>query len=153
IQSFARFVILGEGASERLVIARLAEAMGVPLDASFVPVVPLAGRYVDHFWTLLRDLRIPYATLVDLDLGRAHGGAAMLRRMIEKLRDHGNDLAENYCVVLGLIDPADLPHLTDDALLNDNEAFNWVSALQQEGVFFSFPLDIDFAMLAAFPNA
>jgi len=38
---FARFAILGEGDSERLLIPRIAEAMGVQLDPSFVPVVPL----------------------------------------------------------------------------------------------------------------
>ncbi|MEF9605507.1 AAA family ATPase, partial [Paracoccus sp. PXZ] len=37
---FARFVILAEGDSERVVLPRLAEARGVPLDPSFVPVVP-----------------------------------------------------------------------------------------------------------------
>lgn len=83
---FARFVILGEGASERIVISRVAEAMGVCLDPSFVPIVPLAGRYVDHFWTLLDNLRIPYATLVDLDLGRAHGGVKLVEEVITKLR-------------------------------------------------------------------
>ena len=47
---FARFVILGEGDSERIILPRIAEAMGVPLDPSFVPIVPLGGRYVPHFW-------------------------------------------------------------------------------------------------------
>jgi putative ATP-dependent endonuclease of OLD family len=46
---FARFVVLGEGDSERIVMPRIAEAMGVPLDPSFVPIVPLGGRYVSHF--------------------------------------------------------------------------------------------------------
>lgn len=67
---FARFVILAEGDSERVVLPRLAEAKGVPLDPSFVPVVPLGGRYVSHFWRLLTDLGIPYATLLDFDIGR-----------------------------------------------------------------------------------
>lgn len=40
---FARSVILGEGDSERLVIPRAAEVMGVQLDPSFVPIVPLGG--------------------------------------------------------------------------------------------------------------
>jgi len=150
---FARFVILGEGASERLVITRIAEAMGVPLDPSFVPIVPLAGRYVDHFWTLLDDLRIPHATLVDLDLGRSHGGTSLLRRMIQNLQAGGNDLSENFYVASGVTDLADLPNLTDDELLNENEAFNWIVGLREEDVYFSFPLDIDFSMLAAFPEA
>ena len=67
---FARFVILGEGDSERFIIPQLAEKMGISLDPSFVPVVPLGGRFVNHFWCLLNELGIPHATLLDLDLGR-----------------------------------------------------------------------------------
>ena len=33
---FARFVILGEGASEEVVLPRLAEALQLPIDRSFV---------------------------------------------------------------------------------------------------------------------
>ncbi len=40
-------------------LPRLAEAMSVPLDPSVSPVVPLAGRYVEHFWELLNDRQIP----------------------------------------------------------------------------------------------
>jgi len=38
---FARFVILGEGSSEEVVLPRLAEAMGLDIDRSFAAVVPL----------------------------------------------------------------------------------------------------------------
>ena len=40
---FARFVVLGEGASEEVVLPRLAEAMGLDIDRSFVAVVPWAA--------------------------------------------------------------------------------------------------------------
>ena len=53
---FARFVILVEGNSERVVLPRLAEAEGIILDPSFVAVVPLGGRHVQHFWRLLNGL-------------------------------------------------------------------------------------------------
>ena len=33
------------------------------------------------------------------------------------------------------------------------EEHNWLKALREEGIFFSFPLDIDFAMLTAFQEA
>ncbi|WP_312841738.1 ATP-dependent endonuclease [Sinorhizobium psoraleae] len=56
---FARFVVLGEGASEEVVLPRLAEAMGLDIDRSFVAVVPLGGRHVNHLWRLLTDLDIP----------------------------------------------------------------------------------------------
>lgn len=150
---FARFVVLGEGDSERLVIPRIAEAMGVQLDPSFVPIVPLGGRYVSHFWKLLNDLRIPHATLLDLDLGRAHGGAALIADVVSKLGEIDNDLSENALVEAGTIDPAEVGAIEDSDLLDEGEDNDWLKALREEGIFFSFPLDIDFAMLSAFPDA
>jgi len=149
---FARFVILGEGDSERLVIPRIAEAMGVQLDPSFVSIVPLGGRYVSHFWRLLNDLRIPHATLLDLDLGRPHGGVALITDVISKLGEFDNDLSENTLVVAGTIDPNKVDAMEDSDLLDEGEDNDWLKALREEGIFFSFPLDIDFAMLSAFPE-
>lgn len=150
---FARFVILGEGDSERLVIPRIAEAMGIQLDPSFVPIVPLGGRYVSHFWRLLSDLRIPHATLLDLDLGRKHGGAALIADVVDKLREIDEDLSENSIVQSSTIDPADVGNLEDSNLLDEGEDNDWLKALREQGIFFSFPLDIDFAMMSAFPTA
>lgn len=150
---FARFVVLAEGDSERLAIPRIADASGLALDPSFVPIVPLGGRHVVHFWRLLSDLGIPHATLLDLDLGRVHGGANAIRSVIANLAAVGNDLGDNASVKLGIVDLNDLPTLEDWALADGFEANVWLQALKQEGVFFSDPLDIDFAMLAAFPEA
>jgi putative ATP-dependent endonuclease of the OLD family len=150
---FARFVILGEGDSERFVIPRIAEAMGVQLDPSFVPIVPLGGRYVSHFWRLLNNLRIPYATLLDLDLGRAHGGATLIADVVAKLEDIENDLSENALVKDGTISLDDVDAIEDSDLLDEGEEHVWLKALSHEAIFFSFPLDIDFAMLKAFPGA
>ena len=150
---FARFVILAEGDSERIVLPRLAEAKCVPLDPSFVPVVPLGGRYVSHFWRLLTDLGIPYATLLDFDLGRAHGGASTIRTTVEALGQIGQDLADNPLVLGGKIDRGDLEELTDGDVSNDWEDNDWLQALRHESVFFSDPIDLDFAMLVAFPAA
>ena len=150
---FARFVILAEGDSERIVLPRLAEARGVPLDPSFVPVVPLGGRYVSHFWRLLTDLDIPHATLLDFDLGRAHGGANMIRTVFAALEQVDRDLANNPLVNEGTIDLDDLENLTDRDVFDDWEENDWLQALKHEAVFFSDPVDLDFAMLAAFPAA
>lgn len=150
---FARFVILGEGDSERLVIPQIAEAMRIPLDPSFVPIVPLGGRYAAHFWKLLKDLDIPYATLLDLDLGRAHGGVKLIADVVAKLRELGKDLSENEFAKAGKIDPGKVGTLKDSDILKDDENNDWLNALRREGIFFSFPLDIDFAMLSAFPKA
>jgi predicted ATPase len=150
---FARFVVLGEGDSERFLIPRVSEAMGVQLDPSFVPIVPLGGRYVSHLWRLLNDLRIPHVTLLDLDLGRSHGGATLIADVVAKLREIDNDLSENPLVQAGTIDPAEVDDVEDSDLLEEGEDNDWLKALRKEGIFFSFPLDIDFAMLSAFPAA
>lgn len=150
---FARFVILGEGDSERIVLPLLADAMGVTLDSSFVPIVPLGGRHVDHFWKLLDALQIPHATLLDLDLGRAHGGDNTIRTTVESLAKIGNDLNSNFGVMMGEVDLADLPALSDRDMTDGFADNNWMQALKDEGVFFSDPLDLDFSMLSAFPDA
>lgn len=56
---FARYVVLGEGDTEEVVLPRVAQARGVLLDASFVAMVPLGGRHTNHLWKLLNDLHIP----------------------------------------------------------------------------------------------
>jgi hypothetical protein len=150
---FARFVILAEGDSERIVVPRLAEALGVSLDPSFVPIVPLGGRYVSHFWRLLTDLGIPHATLLDFDLGRAHGGANMIRTVFAALEQVGHDLTTNPLLVDGTINLDDLEDLTDEDVLDDWKDNDWLQALRHEAIFFSDPIDLDFAMLRAFPIA
>lgn len=150
---FARFVILAEGDSEQLVIPRIAEAMDISLDPSFVPIVPLGGRYCTHFWRLLSDLKIPYATLLDFDIGRAHGGANMIRTVVANLASIGVDLNANREAKLGFVDAEAVGDLEDAHLWLNYDDNHWVQALEEEGVFFSDPLDLDFAMLEAFPDA
>ena len=86
---FARFVVLVEGDSERIVLPRLAEAEGFLVDPSFVAIVPLGGRHVQHFWNLLNGLSIPFATLLDLDLGRNGGGYGRVKTAISHLIEQG----------------------------------------------------------------
>ena len=150
---FARFVILGEGDSEQLVIPCIAEAMGVALDPSFVPIVPLGGRHVTHFWRLLDDLDIPYATLLDFDIGRVHGGANIIRSIAEKLDGIGVDLNTTTPAIEGEIDPDTLEDLEDEELWVHYDDNYWLKALEEVGVFLSDPLDLDFSMLEAFPGA
>jgi putative ATP-dependent endonuclease of the OLD family len=86
---FARFAVLGEGASEEVVLPRLADALGFAVDRSFVAVVPLGGRHVNHLWRLLTDLDIPHATLLDLDWGRAGGGWGRIKTACKQLLENG----------------------------------------------------------------
>jgi putative ATP-dependent endonuclease of OLD family len=150
---FARFVVLGEGASEEVVLPRLAEAMGLDIDRSFVAVVPLGGRHVNHLWRLLTDLDIPYATLLDLDWGRDGGGWGRIKTACSQLLDVGVAPA----AIFPELDPAgpaaqlavfDRYDAGDVANLR-----SWANALRRHNVFFCTPLDLDYSMLRAFWSA
>ena len=67
------------------------------LDPSFVAIVPLGGRHVQHFWRLLRGLCIPYATVLDLDLGRNGGGFGRVKTSIQHLLDMGVEPVPEIC--------------------------------------------------------
>jgi len=142
---FSRFVVLGEGDTEELVIPRLARARGVELDPSFVAIVPLGGRHTNHFWRLLRGLDIPHATLIDLDYGRAGGGAGRLKDACQRL------IAENLDPFEGLEGFDSAGDLTDD--MEHRELRRVMRHLRAFGVFFSSPLDVDMSMLCQYPDA
>ncbi len=151
---FARFVILGEGASEEVLLPRLADAMDLDIDRSFVAVVPLGGRHVNHLWRLLTALDIPHATLLDLDWGRDGGGWGRIKTSCQQLLQNGTPPA--------LLFGAQLDPLGHDANLAAFDSYaetdtqgiqNWMGQLRAFNIFFSAPLDIDYAMLKAFPAA
>jgi len=149
---FARFVLLVEGDSERIVLPRLAEALDLIVDPSFVAIVPLGGRHVNHFWRLLHGLGIPYATLLDLDLGREGGGYGRVKNIFQQLLALGVPREE-------ILEISDGTYLSDERLAK-MESFGaanlegWLSYLERtSAVFFSWPLDLDLAMLTAFPAA
>jgi len=151
---FARFVLLVEGDSERIVMPRLAEALDLLIDPAFVAIVPLGGRHVQHFWRLLTHLGIPHATLLDLDLGRDGGGFGRVKTAIEKLMDVKVPKAELLKIDKGILSDADFAkmHTWQDAEDRKNLKA-WVNSLKPHGVYFSAPLDLDLAMLEAFPDA
>jgi putative ATP-dependent endonuclease of OLD family len=142
---FAQFVVLGEGDTEELVIPRIAQARGVQLDPSFVAMVPLGGRHTNHFWKLLTDLHIPFATLLDLDYGRADAGPARLRDACRRLADNGTD------VFAGLNGFENTEDLADS--LTEAQMAAVIQHLRRFGVFFAAPLDLDMTMLAHFWDA
>jgi putative ATP-dependent endonuclease of the OLD family len=151
---FARFAVLGEGASEEVVLPRLAEAMGLDIDRSFVAVVPLGGRHVNHLWRLLTDLDIPYATLLDLDWGRDGGGWGRIKTTCTQLLEIGVPPQAIFGQHLNAAGPA-ANLAAFDTLLAENTAdmTTWINWLRQFHVFFSAPLDLDYSMLRAFPAA
>lgn len=149
---FARFALLVEGDSERIVLPKLAEALDLLVDPSFVAIVPLGGRHVQHFWRLLNGLGIPHATLLDLDLGREGGGYGRVKNVFRQLLalgvprerimefSDGSIMSDEQLEAMHTFDLANLP--------------GWLSYLERSSsVFFSWPLDLDLALLSAFPAA
>ncbi|MBF2014279.1 MAG: AAA family ATPase [Rivularia sp. T60_A2020_040] len=153
---FARFVILGEGDSEQVVLPKLASAMGLEVDPSFVAIVPLGGRHVNHFWKLLKELDIPYATLLDLDYGRKGAGWGRIKYAFKQLIEIGVPSEE----ILEFSDSNGNKHKISEEELEPlhtqqdsiEEINNFVTHLEKFGVFFSSPLDLDMAMLSCFPD-
>lgn len=149
---FSAVVVLGEGASEEVVIPRVARALDLDIDPRFVAVVPLGGRHVRHFWRLLHDIGTPYVTLVDLDNERRGGGWERVHDLMRELLDLGvdrdavlDDLSTQEYDALPTWGP---DPITDEALAS------WIAHLEEEfDVFLSAPLDLDFSMLRAFPKA
>lgn len=149
---FARFAVLGEGASEEVVLPRLAEAMRIDIDRSFVAVVPLGGRHVNHLWRLLRDLEIPYATLLDLDWGRDGGGWGRIKTICTELLAIGVPHTELFANPDPAGPAANLANFDN----NDNSLASfegWLRYLRRYNIFFCTPLDLDYSMLRAFPTA
>lgn len=151
---FARFVLLVEGDSERIVLPQLAEALDLLIDPAFVAIVPLGGRHVQHFWRLLKHLGIPHATLLDLDLGREGGGFGRLKTAIEKLIEFGVPKTALLKIDGGMLSDEDFAKMHTWQDEEDRKVLNgWINCLKPHGVYFSAPLDLDLAMLEAFPDA
>jgi ABC-type cobalamin/Fe3+-siderophores transport system ATPase subunit len=155
---FARLVIFGEGASEQIILRRLFEANKLPLDTHFISVVPLGGRHVNHFWRLLHALKIPFLTLLDLD--REKEGAGWER--IQYVRDqivsrfgtgHEKLRFKNEGGEQKALDLPEYNILGECADTEVKKLAEWEIFFKEKfDVVFSSPLDLDLAMLEAFPT-
>lgn len=141
---FARLVVLGEGDSEEIVLPKLFEALELPVDESAICITPLGGRHVNHFWRLLSTLEIPYITLLDLDVARYQGGWGRIKYV--------NDQFSLYNPSFMLPPEYGIPDWNDETQLI-RKFDNYRVELEKRNVFFSSPLDLDFSMLKAFPEA
>jgi len=139
---FARLVIIGEGDTERVVIPKVAEALGVSLDPSYIAYVSIGGRHAQHLWKLLSGLQIPHITLLDFDLGRHGGGMGRVKNAVEWLTEAGH-------VFQGVPPPPNNDGLATDVY------WNWIDHLRKQpyNVFYSTPVDLDMMMIHAFPEA
>lgn len=141
---FSRLVVLGEGDSEEIVLPSLLQAKGAPVDESAITIAPLGGRHVNHFWRLLAALKIPYFTLLDLDVARYAAGWGRIKYVNDQFAIHqpGKKLPEDYGI----------PKWNSEKYkIRDYE--HYLDMLEERGVFFSYPMDLDFAMLLAYPEA
>ena len=152
---FSRWVVLGEGAYEEIILRKAFEASGTPVDSLFVSVVPLGGRHVNHFWRLLNGLKIPYVTLLDLDREKEGAGWGRLRYIRDQLvAIHGTTAPELQFPLEG--GGTSNLALVNDYTLGGNEHDTakmaaWIDLFQRQfNVFFAKPLDIDFSMLKCF---
>lgn len=145
---FARLVVLGEGDSEEIILPRLFGAHGLLIDHVSVSVVPLGGRHVNHFWRLLQALGVPHVTLLDLDAGRYGGGWGRLRYALAQYRSFAGTpgITDEY---LAGLPGWGSPNRPDQ----DVTGKRLMERLEDFGVFFSAPLDLDYAMLRSYPHA
>ncbi len=143
---FAKLVILGEGDSEAVVLPRVARALDIDLDPSFVAFAPLGGRHVNHFWKLLSDLDIPYLTLLDFDLGRRNAGQLRLKYAYEQLNHF-----DKFNPPEGTT--GDLSNIEYWKALSHTEIESWLQCLEDKNVYFCYPMDLDMTMLHAYPEA
>jgi len=140
---FSRLVVLGEGDSEEIVLPRLLQAKGAPVDELAVTIAPLGGRHVNHFWRLLAALQIPYLTLLDLDVSRHQAGWGRIKYVNDQLAEHQPDnvLPKDHGIPKW--------NSTDNKV---RDYPNYLEALETRDVYFSYPMDLDFAMLLAYPD-
>lgn len=147
---FSRLVILGEGDSEEIVLPRLLQVKGAPVDESAVTIAPLGGRHVNHFWRLLSALQIPYLTLLDLDVARYAAGWGRIKVVNDQLAKFETaKVLPNWD--LPKWNTTEAPVRTHCFFGDEKESV--FRALESRGIYFSAPLDLDFAMLLAFPEA
>lgn len=146
---FSRLVVLGEGASEEIVLPRVLKARGLVVDDSSVSIAPLGGRHVNHFWRLLDGLGIPYVTLLDLDRGRYAAGWGRVRYAAKQILDLGVPIPN---LTQAAIDALPKWDGSDDVMASP-DGKSWRGWLAKRNVFFANPLDLDFAMLLAYPAA
>ena len=144
---FSKLVIFGEGDSEEIVIPKVLELYSTEVD--------LGGRHVNHFWRLLRTLQIPFITLLDFDIDRSGGGFGRIKYAIEQLVSFG-DSGSKYISdkIISKIPRwnSETDPTTFSIRYTDGAEKNIVRELEKCNVYFSSPLDIDYAMIEAFPD-
>ncbi|MBF4344118.1 ATP-dependent endonuclease, partial [Vibrio anguillarum] len=134
-----------------IVLPRILTAKGVPVDESAVSIAPLGGRHVNHFWRLLSTLQIPYLTLLDLDVARYAAGWGRIKYVNDQLLKYEKTKALPSDWPIPKWNTPETPIRTHYCCGEKKE--DVFLKLEKSGVFFSTPLDLDFAMLLSYPDA
>lgn len=148
---FSSFVILGEGDSEEILIPYFLKEKFPNLDVNGISIVPLGGRHVNHFWSLLKMLNIPNITLLDFDQERYGGGWERIQYAYKELIKLDSQLGET----IKTEDDTELNQIISRFPswdINNGVLDSWIDNLENYNVYFSKPLDIDFLMLENYKN-
>lgn len=151
---FSRLVVIGEGDSEEVIFNRLMSVLKTDFDDNIITFAPLGHRFVNHIWKLLKVLRIPYITLLDLDLEREGGGWGRVKYALKQLIQTGVKKENLLVLKNGKIlsdEVLDEMH-TREVKKNDRRLNAWINRLRDHSVFYSNPLDLDFLMLTNYPE-
>ncbi|MDF7663554.1 AAA family ATPase [Bifidobacterium sp. ESL0763] len=151
---FSKLVILGEGESEQIILPKVLNPeikSDLTMDVRSISIVPLGGRFVHHFWKLLRGLGIPYITLLDFDQERYGGDWGRIRYAINELKSFGFNVESFYDFDGSKFDNEKLKQMTSRPL-DLNQLTYWRNQLESFSIFYSAPLDIDFLMLEQYPE-
>lgn len=140
---FSRLVVLCEGDSEEIVLPKVFECKDLLCDLAAISIVPLGGRHVNHFWKLLEALQIPYVTLLDLDLARFGGGWGRIKYALIQMLEHAPARSDVQKDKIDTLPTWNAPKGNID---------EWISYLESKDIFYSIPLDLDFAMLQSFQD-
>lgn len=150
---FAKLVILVEGDSEQAVIPKILSVFNRDIDGSSISIAPLGGKHVNHFWRLLESIDANYITLLDFDLDRNGGGYERITNAITQLGKlkEVEYIYSDICKQIPKWDDVSIP-LDFTIEYEGDEIVNIISKLEENNIFFSYPLDLDYSMIKAFPE-
>ena len=139
---FAKLVVLGEGDSEEIIIKKMIELKEKSVDSSEISIVPLGGRHVNHFWRLLKDLEIPFITLLDLDRERDGGGWGRIKYAIQQLIKVGYDKNTLLTTTEEIVSDQNFENMHNWDVNKTETMERWIKMLKK----------YDFAMLQCFKD-
>lgn len=150
---FAKLVVIGEGDSEEVLFNHLMRVMDTDFDDNIITFAPLGHRFVNHIWSLLETIKIPFITLLDLDLGRTGGGWGRIKYALKELLNVGEEREEVLKIKGGgVLSEAVFEKMHERDPSKQALMQIWLRRLSEFDVYFCDPLDLDFVMLEAYED-